>query len=100
MILFHPVPPMRILQHYRQRSGRRAIAPEILPVSLLVAARALADQPAYMPRAIAIDAPTPERQALRPPPAFAPLTPDDRLPRVQGLRREHGVDPLHGTART
>src|SRR5215472_18354707 len=54
MILLHPVAAMRILNHPGQRHGGREVTPEILPLPVLAATRALAQQPAEMAGAIAI----------------------------------------------
>src|SRR3974377_1344535 len=70
MELFNPVAAVRILDHDAQRRGQGKVAPEILP--LVLAPRGpLADQPADVPRAVAIDSPTPPGQKLA---AQTPLT--------------------------
>src|SRR5215468_7398448 len=72
MILLDPVAAVRILDHRGPRHRGREVTPEILPVPVLAAAGALAEQPSEMAGAIAIHPPAAQRQKLRPPPAFGP----------------------------
>src|SRR5215472_3833588 len=95
MILLHPVAAMRILNHPGQRHGGREVTPEILPLPVLAATRALAQQPAEMAGAIAIHPPAAQCQKLRPPPAFGPLAPGNGLPGLERWRRQHRIGPQH-----
>src|SRR6266481_10201235 len=91
MILLHPVTAMRIRDHHSQRHGRREVAPEIFPVSVLFTARALPEQPADMASAIPIPPPAAQREKLCPPPAFRPFTPRQRLPVPERLRGQRVI---------
>jgi hypothetical protein len=73
MILLDPVATVRIFDHPGQRRGGREVTPEVFPVPVLAAARALPNQPAHMAGAIAIHPPAAQCEKLRPPPAFGPL---------------------------
>src|SRR5215469_12949939 len=95
MILLDPVAAVRILNHQGQRHGGREVTPEILPVPVLAAAGALAEQPSEMAGAIAIHPPAAQCAKLRPPPAFGTLAPGNGLPGLERLRRQQRIGPEH-----
>src|SRR5215470_4958101 len=95
MILLDPVAAVGILDHQGQRRGGREITPEILPVAVLAAAGALAEQPAEMAGAIAVHPPAAQRDKLRPPPAFGSFAPGNGLPVPERLCRQHRLGPEH-----
>ena len=85
MILFHPEAPMRILHHHRHRGLWGKVTPEIFPLPALSPPRPLADEPAHVPCAIAINPPAAHSHKLGPQAAPTALTPMESVPQVQGL---------------
>src|SRR5688500_10329454 len=65
IVLLDPVPPVRILDHRRHGGPRAHAAPEELRIPAVTAHRPLADEPADMPRAVAVEAPAAECPDLR-----------------------------------
>src|SRR5215471_15694660 len=57
MILLDPVAAVGILNHRGPRCRGREVTPEILPVPMLAATGALAEQPAHLAAAVTIDPP-------------------------------------------
>src|SRR5215472_6861604 len=97
MILLDPVAAVGILNHRGPRCRGREITPEILPVPMLAATGALAEQPAHLAAAVTIDPPAAQCHKFGPPPALGPFTPGDGLPILARLRRQHYIGPLHRT---
>src|SRR5512143_1354475 len=71
----HPVPPVRVLDHRRQRLLRPEVTPVILLLPALTTPRPLPDQPAQPAPALRRHPPATHRREPAPPPAGAPLPP-------------------------
>lgn len=98
VILLDPVAPMGILDHANPcRSGRK-IAPEIFPGPALPPRRTLANQPAEMTRAIAVDPVTTSGNKFRPQRPLGALAPVKRLPGPRRFALQQRIDPLPGVA--
>src|SRR5262249_45744614 len=99
MILFHPVSPVRVLDHHFQRRARREVTPIISVLALGIVRRALADQSAGVTRPIPIDAPaTQGREAGAQDPSLT-FAPADHSPGALGLGGNHLIHTLNRTAR-
>ena len=75
VVLLHPVPPVRVLNHRCQRRVRPEVAPVILLLPGLTTSRPLPDQPAEPAPAPRRHPPAAHRREPAPQPAGAPLTP-------------------------
>ena len=82
---------MGVLNQHGQGSRGGKVTPEVFPVATLASGRALPNQPAHMPRALAIDPPAAQGQKLGALPALRPLAPGNRVPGVARLLRQHGI---------
>ena len=96
MILLDPVAPMRILDHHREWSGGREVAPEIFPLPTRSASGTLTDEPAQGSPPLAIHARAAPGQKLSPQAPSTPLAPGQGLPSAQGPRGEDFIHALHG----
>src|SRR5512144_297004 len=80
VIPLHPVPPVRVLHHPRQRLLRPEVAPVILRLAVLNTPRPLPDQPTRPAPAFGRHPPAAHRREPAPQPALAPLAPAHRPP--------------------
>src|SRR5512139_214989 len=87
MKLLDPVAAMRVLHHRPQRRVEQEVAPEVLPLARAPGGP-LADQPADMPGAIAINTPTADAYEFGPQPTLTAFTPADGLPLPPGQGRQ------------
>src|SRR5512143_1340050 len=94
VVPLHPVPPVRVLHHRRQRLLRPEVTPVILGLPVLTTPRPFPDQPALPAPATRRHPPAAHRRESAPQPALAPLAPAHGPP---GRARQPGqqrIGPL------
>ena len=88
MILLDPTAPMLVLDHLDERRRARKITPVIMMFAPRLTPRAFADQPADVPRAVSVYAPTAHRRELGFERDAVSVPPTDHFPVARTLWRE------------
>src|SRR5512135_1030486 len=101
VILLHPVPPVRVLDHLSQRRVRPEVAPVILRLPGLTTARPLPDQPAQPASAVGPYPPASQGHESAAQPAVAALPPTHSPPGRTRHTGQERIGPLgrRGAAR-
>lgn len=86
MILFNPVPPMRVFNQLTQTHLRRKVTPTVFPVARLPRRRTLSNQPAEMTMSLTVAAPAPQGHKTRPQPTARAFLPTEGVPLPSGQR--------------